>query len=179
MSPVGGDHSEQRVRPLNPVGGEYGYVALNSRDMYALKEAHETSITRPEAERMLRDLAARYLKPEQAAALVIRWGSRSGRGGTHAPRKRVPAYTRSDGTVRYRMKRTGEVVPYVSLPTTPLAVDGLWWGPSPRGKRRVTSRLRVGLVLHEFAHVIVPTAGHGPWFVGVLDNLVEEWRATR
>ncbi len=162
------------------IAGEYNHVAHGSRDMAALQEAHATSITRPEAERMLRDLAARHLAPEQAAALVIRWGSRSGRGGTHAPRKRVPWYTRSDGTVRYRMVRTGALVPYVSLPTTPMAVDGLWWGPTPKGKPfRATSRLRVGLVLHEFAHVIVPKAGHGPWFVGVLDNLVEEWRAAR
>lgn len=192
--------SARGIEPLL-IGGEYNEVSRASADFAALKLAHETPITRREADAMLRALAVEHLGPVDGAALMIRWGARRGRGGWHVLSTMVPVL-KLDGTPAHTLRWdreqqsyvAGKVrkrrqllrgpdgkcrrVPYVALPSVPMVAGGPWH--DPRGQ----SYLRVGLVLHEFAHVLtVPYcryAPHGPIFVACLDRLVEAWmRATR
>ena len=73
---------------------------------------------------------------------------------------------------RYRMRR-GNRVPFVSLPRLPMTTPGVWWSHDKR-----SSLLRVGLVLHEFAHVLSThrfgICAHGQHFVEMLDLLIAE-----
>jgi len=68
-------------------------------------------------------------------------------------------------------------VPFVSLPRESMTAGGEWWGVTSGKRPRYTSRLRVGLVLHEFAHVMNPRDGHSPAFIARLDMLVADWTA--
>lgn len=167
------------------VPGEYESVAKRSADVDALRRAHLTPIDRHDAERMLRALAAQYLTAADALTFVIRWGTRRGRGGRLMLRKRValvhpdgsPMLHWRTGKPRYRLRVSASgSVPYVGLPSEPMTEGGHWWGATKSGKRS-TSRLRVGLVLHEFAHVLNPRDGHSDAFVARLDKLVSEWEA--
>jgi len=167
------------------VPGEYDHVARASADVEALRRAHATPITRDEATRMLHRLAAQHLPAADALSLVIRWGTRRGRGGRMAPRKRVlrtyvdgsPVLHWRTGKPRYRVAQTGPSVPFVSLPSTLMPAPGLVEATrvTRSGRRYSTMCLRVGLVLHEFAHVMNARDGHGPAFVARLDSLVAAW----
>ena len=155
-------------------------MANRSRDLEALRESHATPCSTTKAQAILRDLASRYLPAADALTFKISWGTRRGRGGYLFERRREPSYvSRSYGPSgevverqRYRM-RLGNRVAYVSLPRTPMTLGGDWWD---KGKR--TTLLRVGLVLHEFAHVMVAQkfrhGGHAREFVETLDMLVAE-----
>ena len=151
--------------------GEYPWVARKSRDIAALRRAHETSCTKAEAETLIRALARELLPAPEAAALRLTWGSKRGRGGVLAERKREVRFRcELTGRTYYKMRRTGRFKPYISLPQVPLEPGGGWWVDG-------SSRLRVGLVLHEFAHVLTFDAdeAHGPIFVAKLDALVTLW----
>jgi hypothetical protein len=181
-----------------PIPGEYEMVTRQSVNVDALRAAHTTSCTVKEATAMLRSLATQYLTPEQADDLkLVFGGTKRGRGGFIAVRKRKfwfmsngrtegpyasyvngePILGPASGKPRYRMEKVRlengcmKLVPYIGLPRVPM-VNGVWW--SVKG-----SCLRVGLVLHEFAHVMsackVGGKGHGPVFVNTLDLLVAVW----
>lgn len=184
--------------PLVP--GEYDQVARASSDLAALRLAHSTPITKKAACAMLASLAAEYLSPADASAMVVKWGATRGRGGWHVPSTMVPVlsptgepYRRAiwdrvtgsyvPGKVRMRRKLTRGpdgrclMVPYVALPSNPMGPDGAWH----TGR---TSLLRVGLVLHEFAHVLtVRQCGrynpHGQTFTDCLDRLIAAWVAAQ
>jgi hypothetical protein len=88
---------------------------------------------------------------------------------------------RADGTpwTVTRIRSTGEVRPYISLPSMPMIQSWSIYARTKRGRLYRTSCLRVGLVLHEFAHVLDALAGrrgHGSHFVATLDSLVAWWR---
>ena len=151
--------------------GEYQLVARQSRDVASLRRAHETPCTRTKAESMIRALADEMLPPIDALALRVMWGTKRGRGGWLVERKREVRYVcKVTGRTYYRMRRTGRVTPYISLPTLPMEQGGPWWD----GR---SSRLRVGLVLHEFAHVLTfeDDGYHGSIFTAALDDLVARW----
>lgn len=162
------------------IPGEYSSVAAKSADATALLRAHLTPISKTDATAMLHKLAGAYGLP----TLKIRWGAKRGRGGILGLRTREVAGTRysygPDGSViekpRYRMRRTGQSVPYVALPSQSMTLGGYWWGDKG-------SLLRVGLVLHEFTHVLVAMrhnyGGHGPEFVRTLDDLVNAWEVAK
>jgi len=166
------------IRPIStpnaedPCPGEYAWVARESRDIAALRRAHETPCTRVEAEALIRALARELLPAADAVALRLTWGSKRGRGGYLAERKREVRFRcEVTGRTYYRTRRTGRFTPYISLPRVPLEPGRGWWDGG-------SSRLRVGLVLHEFAHVLAfrdEEGGHGPIFVAKLDALVWLW----
>lgn len=187
------------VSPLL-IGGEYDMVSRASANFAALKTAHETPITRKDAASLLRALALEHLGPVVGADLVIRWGATRGRGGWHTVTTMVPVL-KFDGTPVHTLRwdrGTGSYVagrarkrrqytrgadgryvsvPYIALPSHPMAPGGLWH--DARGR----SLLRVGLVLHEFAHVLTVRQcrhnPHGPVFTACLDRLVAAWGTAR
>jgi hypothetical protein len=165
------------------IAGEYDHVSRASADLEALRDAHGTKITRAEASALLAYLCAQH----DVEDLETRWSSRCGRA-SHGPKyqqeKRI-AYYRISPTISlngapvqepvYRKRRVyvrdaaGKLAMYirVSLPKDQTAGYGL----------------RVGVVLHEFAHILnhlrdggMNRCGHGPLFVGRLDALVAAWR---
>jgi hypothetical protein len=151
--------------------GEYNWVARQSRSLAALRRAHETPCARAEAEAMICALARQMLPAADALALRILWGTRRGRGGVLVERKREIRYVCPlTGRPKYRMRRTGRLAPYISLPRIPMVAGGPWLVEG-------SSRLRVGLVLHEFAHVLTfdDDRSHGEIFTAALDDLVERW----
>ena len=154
--------------PRQAVPGEYNKVVAQSADVPALLRAHQTPISRRDAEQMLLRLADRY----NVTGLRIKWGAKGGRAGVLKFRTNVRAVRAVDGA-RVRVP-VFYVYPYVNLPTQSMTLGGPWWDYFA-GK----SLLRVGLVLHEFAHVVVVardfTGGHGSQFVAALDGLVSEW----
>jgi len=153
--------------------GEYPWVASESRDTAALRRAHETPCTKAEAEALIRALACELLPAADALSLRLTWGSNRGRGGILKERKREIRGV-FGGRTRYRLRDTGRSMPYVSLPDVPMEKGGPWLVDG-------SSRLRVGLVLHEFSHVLAirdeqeEHDGHGPIFVAKLDALVWLW----
>jgi len=163
------------------VPGEYEHVALESGNVTLMREAHATPCTRDEARAILAALAAKHGLPD----LRIRFGSsKFGRGGRRALYRRLtvpvkryrlvqleagPSYETYDDfqcrkewveDTQGRLVR----VPWVSLPKVPMELGGDWFG-----------RLRVGLVLHEFAHAMVPEPGHDRDFTARFDKLLADW----
>lgn len=177
---------------MHKIPGEYGHVAAASADPDALRHAHATPCTPDEAKDMLRTLCEAH----GVTGLRLLWGSKRGRGGLRPRRVRVltHSYTRSDGTVRnyYKLRRAQTAdggwvpaQPYISLPRVPSPEYGKVEVRVPFTRKRrglvqsgVRSQmaLRVGLVLHEFAHVLMLGRGdHGRDFVSKLDALVAWW----
>lgn len=160
------------------IDGEYDMVSRASQDVDALRLAHQTPITPKDARALIATMAARV--GITADRLEVRIGKcKRGRGGIRTTYKRVVRmeYTRSDGSVKklYRRVYDREVL-WISLPSIPgqTTATGGWY-------------LRTGLVLHEFAHMVlghvgshrlVNAAGHGPLFTWILDGLVAEWKST-
>jgi hypothetical protein len=150
------------------VPGEYDMVSRASRDVDALRLAHATPINRKEATKLLRTLAEHYLPLEHRADFrIVIGGTKRGRGGFILERKRAIRYWRGesapgamDGTPVYRMARTGRRLAYVGLPSAEM-INGSWFVAG-------SACLRLGLVLHEFAHVMCCSkgrnVGHGPMF---------------
>jgi len=149
-------------------GGEYDWVACESRDLPALVRVHSTPCTCEEATALLSELARQHLPTAEANAFRVQWGSKRGRGGYLALRKREVRFVCPvTGRAHYRMSKIGQV-PYVSLPKIPMKQGGPW-----------KDSLRVGLVLHEFAHVLTidNDQWHGKVFTKSLDDLVAAWIA--
>lgn len=161
------------------IDGEYDMVTRASQDVDALREAHQTPITKRAAEAMLHDLCA--MAGIDFASVAWRWAKNArGQAGTrHVYRREVRlSYQRSDGTTKHCYRRI-----YVR---TSLCMTL----PTRAGERTETGGwyLRVGLVLHEFTHMVlahvgdsrlVNLASHGPLFTWLLDGLVAEWKSTR
>lgn len=170
----------QEPRRLD-IDGEYNQVSRASADVEALRLAHGTPCTQREAAAMLAALTART-----GVTVRVRFGARHGRCSLKPIMARV--YFSDVRTRRKLYRRTwaGERELLISLPKEPRGQHTRGWG------------LRVGLVLHEFAHAVAEArkdhmsvvapyrteghplgmkgAGHGPWFTWLLDGLVADWK---
>jgi hypothetical protein len=157
------------------VPGEYDHVALASGNTTLLREAHATPCIRAEAQALLMELAGLH----GVSGLLVRFTSPRGLAG-FAPVYRRERYMWPNGRATYRHIHQGEA-PCVWLPRVPMEPGGDWY-----------ARLRVGLVLHEFAHHLeddsdfdvetgcaVAGPAHGPCFVTALDKLVAWWAESR
>lgn len=142
--------------------GEYQHVLNRTTREAALVHAHRIPISRGDALWLVKQLAARF-EVEQP---VVRFSSKKGRAGKR--------FLGADGRVRRGVRGedlasgVARRVNYISLPGRILDVrDGEWYG-----------YLRVGLVLHEFAHLLAMARGHtcahhGPEFVQALDDVLD------
>jgi hypothetical protein len=154
------------------VPGEYSTVSFYSADHEALKRAHLTPCSKEEARAIIAELTVAFQAEIRARALSaaalripmilptkgdiavnVVFGSRRGRGGWRHGR------------------------PFVSLPTKALSAEVIERARAATGKDySVVGHLRIGLVLHEFAHIVAPlTSHHDKRFVQILDKLVVWW----
>lgn len=143
------------------IPGEYNVVTRASRDADALLAAHATPCTKAEARALLAALQVQHGVLNLKVTITTR--CRRGRGGV----KRKRDYSAvSLGSSPWDAP-WGPRVPFVTLPAVPRKLASSTCGNF--------AGLRVGLVLHEFAHVLRPWDGHNAKFTACLDDLVEWW----
>ena len=168
--------NEETYRDGPIVLGEYNCVVRASRDPEALLLVHSTPLTRAEAQRLADEVARTF----NAGDHVVMYSSRRKFGQFHVFYKCriVPWFTRSDGKVRKRRE-------YVRDANGKHVLEArITFPPKPRAaataEQLAWDGLRVGLVLHEYAHLLDwrerKTTDHGPKFTAKLDMLVAWWR---
>jgi len=128
------------------IPGEYDIVSRQSLNPKRLRAAHQTSC-----------------EPAQAYFLVALMHDHAFPGAAHTPIVRLRKPRNGKGARGWGGMKKGRA--YVSLPETPMQVHG-----SPYG------RLRVGLVVHEYAHAVEMLkfghSDHGARFTMILDELL-------
>lgn len=141
---------------MTKIAGEYDCVAAQSINPERLRRAHQTPCTADMAYFLI---AVMHDKLFGQTSPTPRVRMRAPRAGKHVARGWGGAIKTKSGTSRG----------YVSLPETPY---------DPLKDKTPFGKLRVGLVLHEYAHAVevlrYGKTNHEPRFTLILDSLLYE-----
>lgn len=150
-------HNYEEIVRIPKIEGEYYIVSIKTREYILLSYAHSITMYKEDALELIKLLCIRYNISFANGTWKFKEGVRA-KGGARWKKIKY-----KNGKVKYTKIREAVIV----LPSIPLIITGTPYG------------LTLGLVLHEFAHVIqhyIPTRykdlNHGKDFVNILDNLV-------